>query len=125
MANAMLKRGAMVGAAAAVAVGFASAPAAAANVDIRLPSDRGLMTYIDNGDRFTVCDTKADGYGVTGYVRKLRTDGKIITVKTIDDGGDAGCDSATVDLIGTWPHDMMLCWHGGGTCVISPVIRES
>ncbi|MFH9003794.1 hypothetical protein ACH4E5_11220 [Streptomyces afghaniensis] len=120
----MLKRGAMVGAAAAMAIGFTAGPAAATDVGISLPSGRGTMKFIDDGDKFRVCDTKADGEGVTGYVRQLRADGRIVTILTIDDGGDAGCDEKETDLIGRTPHDMLLCWHGGG-CVVSPVIRES
>ncbi|WP_159054528.1 hypothetical protein [Streptomyces dysideae] len=121
----MLKRGSIVAAAAAMAIGFAAGPAAAGNVGIQLPSGRGTMTFIDDGDDFKVCDTKADGHGVTGKVRQLTPQGRIVVIATIDDGGDAGCDWATdLDLIGTWPHDMLLCWHGGG-CVVSPVIRES
>lgn len=125
MVRTIVKRGAVVGAAAAVMFGVASSPAMAANVGIQLPNSRGYMTYIDDGDNFIVCDTRVDDHGVTGQVRQLRADGRIVTIATIDDGGDAGCDERSVDLIGTTPHDMVLCWNGGGSCVVSPVIRES
>lgn len=121
----ILKRGAVVGAAATVMFGVASSPAFAANVGIQLPNGRGSMTFIDDGDKFTVCDTKADDHGVTGKVRQLRADGRIVVILTIDDGGDAGCDTKSIDIIGTTPQDMQLCWNGGGACVVSPVIRES
>ncbi|KND30843.1 hypothetical protein [Streptomyces acidiscabies] len=94
-----------------VAIGFASSPAMASNVGISLPNGRGTMTFIDDGDKFRVCDTRVDDHGVT--------------ILTIDDGGDNGCDTKETDLIGTTPHDMILCWNGGGACVVSPVIRES
>lgn len=123
MVKTMLKRGAVVGATAAVMIGFAASPALAANVSLSLPSGRGTMTFIDDGDKFRVCDTKADGYGVTGYVRTITTDGRIIRVATIDDGGDAGCDTKEYDIMFNKPHDMELCWHGGG-CVYSPRFDE-
>jgi hypothetical protein len=120
-----VKRAGIVAASAAVAIGFASSPAMASNVSISLPNGRGTMTFIDDGDKFRVCDTRVDDHGVTGYVRQLRADGRIVTILTIDDGGDNGCDTKETDLLGRTPHDMVLCWNGGGACVVSPVIRES
>ncbi|MDX3383812.1 hypothetical protein PV682_20435 [Streptomyces niveiscabiei] len=120
----LLKRGSIVAASAAVLVGFASAPAFAGNINLSLPSGRGTMTFIDDGDKFRVCDTKADGYGVTGYVQTINTRGDIITVATIDDGGDAGCDTKEYDIYLNKPHEMKLCWHGGGACVYSGTFDE-
>ncbi|WP_416972373.1 hypothetical protein [Streptomyces sp. 4F14] len=121
----LLKSGGIVAASAAIFLGVASAPAFAGNVGISLPNNRGNMTFIDDGDKFRVCDTRVDDHGVTGYVRQLRADGRIVTILTVDDGGDNGCDTKETDLIGRTPHDMVLCWNGGGACVVSPVIRES
>ncbi|MFE4540899.1 hypothetical protein ACFRKB_38535 [Streptomyces scopuliridis] len=125
MAKTVLTRGAMIGAAAAVLIGFASAPASAANFGIQLPNGRGYMTFIDGGDEFIVCDTKVDDHGVTGYLRTVTTDGRIVTVDTWSDGGDSGCGGGTHDIIGNQPHDMVLCWHGGGACVVSRVFDEN
>jgi len=121
----MLKRGGIVAASAAVAFGFATSPAMATDVSISLPDGRGTMKFIDDGDKFRVCDTRADGHGVTGIVRQLRADGRIVTILTIDDGGDEGCDTKETDLLGRTPHDMKLCWNDSNVCVTSPVIRES
>ncbi|MFE5855559.1 hypothetical protein ACFQ61_20415 [Streptomyces sp. NPDC056500] len=122
MARTMLKRGALIGAAAAMMIGFASAPASAANVGVQLPNGRGYMTFIDDGDKFVVCDTKADGHGVTG---KLWTyaQGRLLSVGTWDDGGDQGCDRGSYDIIGGRYFQMELCWHGGG-CVYSDAFSE-
>ncbi|MCT9107839.1 hypothetical protein ACFWD7_03975 [Streptomyces mirabilis] len=38
---------------------------------INLPSGRGYRHFHDDGDVFSVCDTKADGYGVTGGTLRL------------------------------------------------------
>ncbi|MFR0359166.1 hypothetical protein [Streptomyces sediminimaris] len=124
MVKTMLKRGAMVGAAAAMMIGFGSSPALAGNLGIQLPNGRGYMTFIDDGDIFIVCDTKKDGHGVTGYVRTVDTDGNIVIAETIDDGGDAGCDQKSHNIIGKQPYDMVLCWNGGGACVGSRYFHE-
>ncbi|MGW2566740.1 hypothetical protein [Streptomyces sp. NPDC001537] len=117
---------AMAAAAAATVVGFASVPAAAATGGqiVYLPSGRGFMEYWDDGDKFEVCDTKADGYGVTG---KLRTavDGRIQEVFTIDDGGDSGCDWKTYDIIGRQAYDMIVNWHGNDLWYNSVYFSES
>lgn len=126
MARTMIKRGALTAAAAAVLIGFTAAPAAAANAGVELPYDRGDMTFIDDGDVFKVCDTKADGHGVTGTLRALNhLTGKIVNVKSWDDGGDSGCDGGNFDVRGNTAHDMVLCWHGGGPCKVSRVFKEN
>ncbi|MBW1597847.1 hypothetical protein [Streptomyces sp. JJ38] len=123
MINSKYARVGLVSAATATMLLFTATPALAANFRISLPYDRGYMQYIDDGDVFTVCDTKADGHGVTGYVRRLMLDGRIITLATIDDGGDAGCDKKGVD-INRQAHDIVLCWNGGGPCVVSRPFEE-
>ncbi|NGO47381.1 hypothetical protein [Streptomyces ureilyticus] len=125
MAKAMLRRGALIGSAAAAMIGFAAAPAAA-NAGVELPYDRGDMTFIDDGDRFAVCDSRADGHGVTGYLRTINHNtGDIVTLDSWDDGGDKGCDGGNFDVRGNKAHDMVLCWHGGGACVVSRVFKEN
>ncbi|MFI1018159.1 hypothetical protein [Streptomyces sp. NPDC020965] len=123
MVKTVLRRGVMIGAAATVMVGFAAAPASAADLSIALPNARGYMKFTDDGDRFTVCDTRADGHGVTGYLRTINN-GRIVIHGTWDDGGDRGCDGGIRDIYHNSPHDMLLCWHGGG-CVVSRVFREN
>ncbi|WP_143676556.1 hypothetical protein [Streptomyces sp. EAG2] len=126
MTRTMIKRGALTAAAAAVLIGFAAAPAAAANAGVELPYDRGDMTFIDDGDVFKVCDTKADGHGVTGTLRGINhLTGKIVNLKSWDDGGDSGCDGGNYDVRGNSAHDMVLCWHGGGPCKVSRVFKEN
>ncbi|GGK16208.1 hypothetical protein GCM10011583_55120 [Streptomyces camponoticapitis] len=126
VARTMLKRGVVVGAAAAMMVGFASAPASAANLGIQLPNSRGTMTFTDSGDIFTVCDTRADGHGVTGTLRALNhLTGQIVVIDSWDDGGDSGCDGGNQDVRSNTAHDMVLCWHGGGACKVSRVFKEN
>ncbi|MGW2265402.1 hypothetical protein [Streptomyces koyangensis] len=107
-------------------IGFTAAPAAAANAGVELPYDRGDMTFIDDRDVFKVCDTKADGHGVTGTLRGIsHLTGKIVNLKSWDDGGDSGCDGGNYDVRGNSAHDMVLCRHGGGPCKVSRVFKEN
>ncbi|WP_329545994.1 hypothetical protein OG548_17635 [Streptomyces sp. NBC_01356] len=84
------------------------------------------MYYKDDGDLFTVCDTNPDGYGVTGQLKTLNSSGTgIVTVMTIDDGGDSGCDSDNYDVIGAKSYSMWVNWHGNSYWYESVVFSES
>ncbi|MGW7364513.1 hypothetical protein ACWGI8_14065 [Streptomyces sp. NPDC054841] len=111
-----------VGGAAAVAILAGTATAAQAG-DITISNSHGYMKYIDDGDMFQVCDTKADGYGVEGVVVNDTT-----RVLSIDDGGDAGCDKKGYN-IGSSPglldwYQMQFSWSGGGPTVYSQKFDE-
>lgn len=128
MNKTMIRRGVMAAAAAATVVGFSAGPAAAAtgNQIVSLPSNRGYMYYKDDGDLFTVCDTNPDGYGVTGKLKTLNSNGTgIITVMTLDDGGDSNCDSDNYDVIGAKSYSMWVNWHGNSSWYESVVFSES
>lgn len=74
----------------------------------------GTMTHLDpDPDTFRVCDTRADGHGVTGklyiYIGgwQLR--------ETQADGGDAGCDYFDYNVVSyTSKYLMKICWNGPG-----------
>ncbi|MER5496519.1 MULTISPECIES: hypothetical protein [unclassified Streptomyces] len=110
----------------AVALGtvlaLGTAPAYAANKSITL-NNRGTATFTDSGDKFTVCDTNADGHGVQMSLYRV-SDNKIMW--TITDGGDSGCDSKTYDIVGSTQYYMHLCWSvPGAACVKSSNFSES
>ncbi|MFI5801309.1 hypothetical protein [Streptomyces sp. NPDC051561] len=120
-----LTRIAVAGAAvAAIFAGTASAAQAAEvgtmDTNKTISNGHGKMTYIDNGDMFQVCDTKADGYGMTGQV--IRPGGNPLL--TVTDGGDAGCDKAGYDVGQIWSVQMALVWDGGGDWVYSEHFTE-
>ncbi|MFJ9829996.1 hypothetical protein ACIRU2_01145 [Streptomyces sp. NPDC101169] len=128
MMKSIVKGGVMAATAAAVMIGFTAGPAAAAtgSQKVSLPNDRGYMLYMDDGDEFTVCDTRADGYGVTGKLRTLNSSGTgIVTVFTLDDGGDANCDHRTYDIVGRVAYDMIVNWHGNNDWYGSQYFSES
>ncbi|WP_432063819.1 hypothetical protein [Streptomyces sp. C10-9-1] len=77
-------------------------------------------------DVFEVCDTKADGYGVSGRLTHRNISlGTVEYAFTIDDGGDAGCDKKAYDVKG-YPHYylMKFWWHGGGSALTTEWFRE-
>lgn len=76
---------------------------------------RGTMSHTDDGDKFRVCDTRADGHGVVGII--LRSDpltNDWSFVRSEDDGGDSTCDSFTYDIKGGETYKMRICWKGAG-----------
>ncbi|MEV5604718.1 hypothetical protein AB0L33_25090 [Streptomyces sp. NPDC052299] len=67
-------------------------PAQAANTT--LSTSWGSMTHIDSGDHFKVCDTRVDGFAVTGGVQEywpLQGTWHEASPWILVDGGDAGC----------------------------------
>ncbi|MGW1491022.1 hypothetical protein [Streptomyces sp. NPDC002402] len=80
-----------------------------------ISNGHGKMTYIDDGDMFEVCDTKADGHGMTGQV--LGWQGRVKL--TVTDGGDAGCDKGGYNVGQVESVKMALVWDGGGDWVYS------
>ncbi|MFE7108579.1 hypothetical protein ACFU98_05170 [Streptomyces sp. NPDC057575] len=115
-----LTRIALVGAGVATALTLTASPALAdTNKTIYSPQSRGKMTYIDDGDMFEVCDTKADGYGMTGVVEDVNH-----TILTITDGGDAGCDKDGYNVGQLNSVRMALYWNGGGGAVRSEYFNE-
>ncbi|MFF9685410.1 hypothetical protein [Streptomyces sp. NPDC014623] len=74
----------------------------------------GTMTHLDpDPDTSRVCDTRADGHGVTG---KLYTYiGGWQLRETQADGGDAGCDYFDYNVVSsTSKYLMKICWNGPG-----------
>lgn len=97
----------VVGASAALVVGMSSSAQAITNKTVYLPSGRGYMHFHDDGDVFSVCDTKADGYGVTGNLWNASS----ANVFSIEDGGDAGCGKHGYN-VGFGNVRMLVWWHG-------------
>ncbi|MFF3323020.1 hypothetical protein [Streptomyces sp. NPDC002889] len=111
---------AVAGAAVVTVLTVSASPALAdTNKTIYYPSGRGKMTYIDDGDMFQVCDTKADGHGMTGMVEDLNH-----TILIITDGGDAGCDKDGYDVGQMNSVRMALSWDGGGGTITSGYFNE-
>ncbi|MEV0241844.1 hypothetical protein AB0I06_18205 [Streptomyces sp. NPDC050674] len=122
-----LARLAVAGSAVAAVFAGTAVPAMAGEAGVMdtnktISNDHGYMTYIDDGDMFVVCDTKADGHGMTGIVQNPKAiplDKLVIT-----DGGDAGCDKGGIDITNSSDYRMKLTWDGGGLSVYSEWFNE-
>lgn len=108
---------------AALLVASVGSPASAVTADYAVTINtegynRGMMHFIDDGDQFQLCDQRADGYGVTGYLQFLYSDGVWRTNFTMTDGGDSGCGYKTQDIKAEYGYSyrMKVCWSGNGAC---------
>ncbi|WP_327343961.1 hypothetical protein [Streptomyces europaeiscabiei] len=112
-------------AAAAVATLIGLTAASPAMADDEGPlwhGNRGTVKFEDDGDDITVCDKRADGAGVTGYLERLNADGNgLVYVIKQEDGGDAGCNRSDndYDMRGNISHGLRICWNGDGSCTRS------
>jgi hypothetical protein len=108
---------AVVGVAAATMLAVTVSPALAADQNRTLSNSHGKMTYNDSVDVFEICDTSADGYGVSGGLTHWYSGGLSYKENAfrINDGGDAGCDKIGYNVQG-YPHNysMFFQWDGGG-----------
>ncbi|MFI5801310.1 hypothetical protein [Streptomyces sp. NPDC051561] len=122
-----LTRIALAGAAIATVLAGTASTAQASEVGtlesnkyLYLTEGRGTMTFIDDGDMFQVCDTKADGHGVEGQL----IDDTERQMLYITDGGDAGCDKAGYNVGNSRQYQMKFWWSGGGGTQYSQWFNE-
>jgi hypothetical protein len=100
----------------------AAAPAMADDEGPLWHGNRGTVKFEDDGDDITVCDKRADGAGVTGYLERLNSTGTgVVWVIKEEDGGDPGCDRSNngYDMIGNIAHGLLICWNGDNSCTRS------
>ncbi|MET9520730.1 hypothetical protein [Streptomyces sp. NPDC002994] len=114
---------AVVGAAVATTLVGIASPALAADVNRTLSNSHGKMTYNDSVDVFEICDTNADGYGVTGNLNRVYKGGVTYSEEAfrINDGGDAGCDKIGYNVQGYPNNYQMNFWWDGGGATLSTV----
>ncbi|MGY3201464.1 hypothetical protein [Streptomyces sp. TE5632] len=84
------------------------------DIEIHDAYGQGSFYFKDNGDVFTVCDTKADGAGVIGKLWYKPIGGDWYVAASEDDGGDAGCDKFASDVGPVGDYQMKLYWTGVG-----------
>ncbi len=63
-----MRRAGVAFAAAAVGVVVNAGIASAGDGGVYVSDNSGYATWVENGDTLTVCDDKADGWGVRGYI---------------------------------------------------------
>jgi hypothetical protein len=74
----------------------------------------GYMRHLDpDPDTFKVCDTRADGHGVTGKLYMYQGGWQL--KETVSDGGDSGCGYFDYNVVPYVAKYMMkICWNGPG-----------
>ncbi len=105
----------------------ATGPASAADTTLKLKRGGhtiGTMTHLDpDPDTFRVCDTRADGHGVTGKLYMYQAGWQLKETKA--DGGDAGCDYFDYNVVPyAAAYLMKLCWNGPGEVCIKKEFNE-
>ncbi|PBC96567.1 hypothetical protein BX281_4565 [Streptomyces sp. Ag82_O1-15] len=124
-AKSRVGRIAAAGAVAAIAITLSASPASADSYKyVTLPSGRGYFEFADNGDHFTVCDTKADGHGVSAILISRDIHGTQRVVLSLDDGGDSGCDSKVYDINALYDYQMSVYWNGDNVYHSGPWFTE-
>ncbi|MEU1512243.1 hypothetical protein ABZ490_08760 [Streptomyces sp. NPDC005811] len=102
-------------------VAVSASPASADSDKSIVYGSRGYMYFTDNGDVFKVCDTKADGYGMDGYLnrRNTITGGGFTELWRITASGNGNCTKKGEDIGNLYQYQMSLWWRGnysdGGT----------
>ena len=126
MTRSKLARLAAIGAATLAVIAGSAAPASAlSDKTLNLPSGRGYMKFHDDGDVFSVCDTKADGHGVTGRlweVNSITHNGGTVLILT--DGGDSGCGKKGYNVDDLHHYSMDVSWNGDGIWYSSEWFNE-
>ncbi|MFI9587651.1 hypothetical protein ACIHCQ_38925 [Streptomyces sp. NPDC052236] len=109
-----------------LAVTASQAQAAVLVSNKTISNSHGKMTFIDDGDVFQVCDTKADGHGMTGELVQIYDAGANQVRLTVTDGGDSGCDKKGYNIGNQFneQYEMWLSWNGGGATVKSERFNE-
>ncbi|WP_020519279.1 hypothetical protein [Catelliglobosispora koreensis] len=75
--------------------------------------ERGCITHNDDGDTFSVCDTRVDGEGVYGAVQEyINSSLGWVTRASQEDGGDPGCDKFAFDVTveDRDVYRLKICW---------------
>ncbi|MFD7612549.1 hypothetical protein [Streptomyces sp. NPDC059828] len=105
----------------------ATGTASAADTTLRLKrggNTIGTMTHLDDDpDTFRVCDTRADGHGVTGKLYMYTAGWQLKETK--EDGGDSGCGYFDYNVVPYVAKYMLkLCWNGPGEVCVKKEFTE-
>jgi hypothetical protein len=123
----LVARSALAVAGAVALVVSATGTASAADTTLRLNRSGhtiGTMTHLDpDPDTFRVCDTRADGHGVTGKLYMYVAGWQLKETK--GDGGDSGCGYFDYNVVPyAAKYLMKLCWNGPGEVCVQKEFTE-
>ena len=108
-------------------IAVAAGPASAGDTKLRLSRGGhtiGTMTHLDpDPDTFRVCDTRADGHGVTGKLYLYFAGWQLKETKS--DGGDSACGYFDYNVVPYGAKYLMkLCWNGPGEVCVTKEFTE-
>ncbi|MEH1165387.1 hypothetical protein V6V47_08365 [Micromonospora sp. CPCC 205539] len=93
-----------------------TAGAAQAASPIWLSDGSGVANWTEDGDRLTVCDQAADGWGVRGYIYRPNAgdpaNGTVL-IKVSDPSSNSDCASASADISESIAINIKVCNYAG------------
>ena len=108
-------------AAAAAGVMVTAGTAYANDAFVSVLDGSGNAAWIENGDTLSVCDSKADGWGVRGYIYVPDFDGSAdgaVMIKVNDPSAAGDCVSASMDLPEQINLSIKVCNYKGDSIIL-------
>lgn len=120
MKNSWVRRAGVVVAVAAVGVVVNAGIASAANGSVSVSDNSGYASWLENGDTLTVCDSKADGWGVRGYIyRPYNADpaNGTVLIKLSDPSSDGKCEAVSKNIDESIAISIKVCNYKGDSLI--------
>ena len=120
MKNSWMSRAGAVFAAAAVGIVVSAGVASAANGSVSVADNSGYASWLENGDTLTVCDSKADGWGVRGYIYRPYSgdpaNGTVL-IKASDPSSDGNCVALSDNIDESIAISIKVCNYKGDSII--------
>ena len=116
----LVSRAGGVFAAAAMGVVLSAGVASAANGSVSVSDNSGYASWLENGDTLTVCDSKADGWGVRGYIYRPYSgdpaNGTVL-IKLSDPSSDGNCEAVSENIDESIAISIKVCNYKGSSII--------
>jgi hypothetical protein len=116
----LVSRAGGVFAAAAMGVVLSAGIASAANGSVSVSDNSGYASWLENGDTLTVCDSKADGWGVRGYIYRPYSgdpaNGTVL-IKLSDPSSDGNCEAVSENIDESIAISIKVCNYKGSSII--------
>lgn len=116
----LVSRAGGVFAAAAMGVVLSAGVASAANGSVSVSDNSGYASWLENGDTLTVCDSKADGWGVRGYIYRPYSgdpaNGTVL-IKVSDPSSDGKCEAVSENIDESIAISIKVCNYKGSSII--------
>lgn len=116
----LVSRAGGVFAAAAMGLVLSAGVASAANGSVSVSDNSGYASWLENGDTLTVCDSKADGWGVRGYIYRPYSgdpaNGTVL-IKLSDPSSDGNCEAVSQNIDESIAISIKVCNYKGSSII--------